>query len=195
MSDGLTRVEGSEGGGTTTIPTPRLTPGLTPFPWKPTPTTASSLTPILTSTPSSSQTVSSRWPTWQPRITSRTLTSLLSLSSLCVILCANTGTCTTCVDNTTTKIGCKPIRGHDTASVCTIISHIYLSRGTCMMNMRRWRDDGCTNIHVDSGVRGGRVRDCVVWCMCSAVYEAFNRWNGLARLMMWWQRCTVHGEV
>ena len=27
--------------------------------------------------------------------------------TLCVIICANTGTCTTCVDNTTTKIGCK----------------------------------------------------------------------------------------
>ena len=37
-------------------------------------------------------------------------------------------TCTTCVDNNTTKTGWKPFRGRDAAgSVCTIISHIYLS--------------------------------------------------------------------
>jgi len=79
--------------------------------------------------------------------------------TLCVIICANTGICTTCVDNTTTKIGCKPFRGRDVAgSVCTIISHIYLSRGTYTTSMSRWRDDGCTNIHVDSGVRGCRAR-------------------------------------
>ena len=47
--------------------------------------------------------------------------------TLCVIIRANTGTCTTC-DNTTntTKIGCKPFRGRDAAgSVCTIISHLF----------------------------------------------------------------------
>jgi len=96
--------------------------------------------------------------------------------TLCVILCAHTGTCTTCVDNTTTKIGCKPFRGRDAAgSVCTIISHIYLSRGTCTMNMSRWRDDGCTNIHVDSGTRWYRAWGGAVRCMCSAVHEAFSR--------------------
>ena len=85
--------------------------------------------------------------------------------TLCVIVRANTGTCTTCSDNTTTKIGCKPFRGRDAAgSVCTIINHIYLSRGTCMISMSRWHDAGCTNLHVDGGARGcGRgARDGVV---------------------------------
>jgi len=49
--------------------------------------------------------------------------------TLCVIARANMGTCTTCVDDTTTNIGCKPFQGRDAAgSVCTFISHIYLSR-------------------------------------------------------------------
>jgi len=96
--------------------------------------------------------------------------------TLCVIIRANTGTCTTCVDNTTTKIGCKPFRGRDAAgSVFTIINHIYLSRGTCMISMSRWRDTGCTNIHVDSGARGCRARGGAVRCMCSAVHEVFRR--------------------
>jgi hypothetical protein len=38
--------------------------------------------------------------------------------------------------------------------VCTIINHIYLSRGTCTISMSRWRDAGCTNVHVDSRARG-----------------------------------------
>jgi len=92
--------------------------------------------------------------------------------TLCVIICANTGICTTCVDNTTTKIGCKPFRGHDAAgSACTIISHIYLSR----ISMSRCRDAGGTNIHVDSGARGCRVRGGTVRSMYSAVHEAFSR--------------------
>jgi len=96
--------------------------------------------------------------------------------TLCVIVRANTGTCTTCSDTTTTKIGCKPFRGRDaTGSVYTIISHIYLSRGTCMISMSRWRDAGCTNIHVDSGARRCRARGGAVRCMCSAVHEAFSR--------------------
>ena len=96
--------------------------------------------------------------------------------TLCVIVRANTGTCTTCGDNTTTKIGCKPFRGRDAAgSVCTIINHIYLSRGTCTISMSRWRDAGCTNVHVDSGARGCRARGGVVQCMRSAVHEAFSR--------------------
>jgi len=105
-----------------------------------------------------------------------TLLVVVIVITLCVILCANTGTCTTCIDNTTTKIGCKPFRGRDAAgSVCTIISHIYLSRGTCTMNMSRWRDNGCTNTHVDSRARGCRARGGSVRCMCSAVHEAFSR--------------------
>jgi len=96
--------------------------------------------------------------------------------TLCVIVCANTGTCTTCSETITTKIGCKPFQGRDASgSVCTIISHIYLSRGICTINMSRWRDDGCTHIHVDSGARGCRVRGGAVRCMCSAVHEAFSR--------------------
>jgi len=35
--------------------------------------------------------------------------------TLCVIIRANTGTCTTCGDTTTTEIGCKPFRGRDAA--------------------------------------------------------------------------------
>jgi len=41
---------------------------------------------------------------------------VIIIVTLCVIIRANTGTCTTCGDNTTTKIGCKPFRGRDTAS-------------------------------------------------------------------------------
>jgi len=81
--------------------------------------------------------------------------------TLCVIICANTDTCATCVDNNTTRIDCKPLGGRNAASsVCTVISHIYLSRGTCQctISMSRCRDSGCTNIHVDSGARGCRVR-------------------------------------
>jgi len=49
--------------------------------------------------------------------------------TLCIIVHAITDTCTTCGDNTTTKIGCKPLRGRAAAgSVCTIINHIYLYR-------------------------------------------------------------------
>jgi len=96
--------------------------------------------------------------------------------TLCVIICANTGTCTTCVDNPTTEIGCKPFRGRDAASsVCTNIRHIYLSRGTCTISMSRCRDAVCTNIHVDSGARGFRVRGGAVRSMCSGVHEAFSR--------------------
>jgi hypothetical protein len=61
---------------------------------------------------------------------------LVIVITLCVIMCANTDTCTTCDDNTTTKIGCKPFRGRDsTGSVCIIITHI--SRGTCTISMSR----------------------------------------------------------
>jgi len=62
--------------------------------------------------------------------------------TLCVIVHAITGTCTTCGDNTTTKSDCKPFRGCDAAgSVFTIINHIYLSRCTCTISeqiARRW---------------------------------------------------------
>ena len=79
--------------------------------------------------------------------------------TLYVIVRANTGTCTTCGDNTTTKIGCQPFRGRAAAgSMCTIIRHIYLTRGTCTISMSICRDDGCTLIHVDSGARGCRAR-------------------------------------
>jgi len=101
---------------------------------------------------------------------------VVNVVTLCVIVRANTSTCTTraCGDNTTTKIGCKPFRGRDAAgSVCTIIHHIYLSRGTCTIKSRR-RDNGCTLIHVDSGARGCRARGGAVRCMCSTVYEAFS---------------------
>jgi len=81
---------------------------------------------------------------------------VLIIITLCVIIHAITGTCTTCGDNTTTKIGCKPFRG-PAGIVCIIISHIYLSRGTCTISMSRWQDAGCTSIHVDSGVRWCRV--------------------------------------
>jgi len=58
--------------------------------------------------------------------------------TLCVLVRTNTGTSTTCGDNTITKIGCKPFRGRDAAgSVCTIINHIYLS---FTISMSRWRD-------------------------------------------------------
>jgi len=84
--------------------------------------------------------------------------------TLCVIVRAITGTCTS-------KIGCKPFQGRDaTGSVCTVISHIYLCRGTCTISMSRWCDAGWTNVYVDSGARRGAVR-----CMCSAVHEAFSR--------------------
>ena len=96
--------------------------------------------------------------------------------TLCVIVRADTGTCTTCDETTTTKIGCKPFRGRDAVgSVCTIIRHIYLARGTCRFKLSRWRDDGCTLIHVDSGARGCRARGGAVRCMCSTVHEAFSR--------------------
>jgi hypothetical protein len=96
--------------------------------------------------------------------------------TLYVIVRANTGTCTTCSDTTTTKIGCKPSRGRNAAgSVCTIIRNIYLTRGTFTINMSIWRDDGCTLIHVDSGARGCRARGGAMRCMCSAVHEAFSR--------------------
>ena len=96
--------------------------------------------------------------------------------TLCVIVRADTGTCTTCDETTTTKIGCKPFRDRDTTgSVFTIIRHIYLARGTYMINMSRWHYNGCTLIHVDSGARGCRVRGGVMQCMCSAVHEAFSR--------------------
>ena len=116
--------------------------------------------------------------------------------TLCVIARANTGTCTTsCVDNTTTNIGCKPFRGRDAAgSVCTLISHIYLSRGSCTISMSRWRDAGGTNIHVDSGARGCRARGGAVRCMGSAVHEAFSRGH-LASLTTCQRSCTMHGEV
>jgi len=63
--------------------------------------------------------------------------------TLYFIVRANMGTCTTCGHTTTTKIGCKPFRGRDAAgSVCTIIRHIYLGRGTCTIDTeqmaRRW---------------------------------------------------------
>jgi len=41
--------------------------------------------------------------------------------TLCVIVRAITGTCTTCSNITTTKSGCEPFRGCDaTGSVCTV---------------------------------------------------------------------------
>jgi len=44
--------------------------------------------------------------------------------TLCIMVRANTVTCTTCGGTTTTKIGCKPLRGCDAAGrVCTIIRH------------------------------------------------------------------------
>jgi len=93
--------------------------------------------------------------------------------TLRVTVRANTGTCTTCGDTTTTKIRCKPFQGRDAAgSVCTIISHIW--RGNYTINMSRWRDDGCTLIHVDSGARGCRARGGAVRCMRSAVHGAFT---------------------
>ena len=104
------------------------------------------------------------------------LVAVVIVVTLCVIVRANTGTCTTCGDTNTTKIGCKPFRNRDAAgSVCTIISHISLSRGPCMISMTRWRDAGSTNIHVDSGARGCRARGSAVRCMYSAVHEAFSR--------------------
>ena len=94
------------------------------------------------------------------------------IDTLCILVRANTGTCTTCGDTTTTKIGCKPFQGRDAAgNVCTIISHISLSRGTCMISMSRWRDTGCTNIHVDGRARRCRARGGAVRCMCSAVQQ------------------------
>jgi len=96
--------------------------------------------------------------------------------TLCVIIRAYTGTCTTCANNTTTKIGCKPFRGRYAAgSVCAIINHIYLSRGTCTISMSRWHDAGCTNVHVDSGARGCRARGGAVPSICSATHDAFSR--------------------
>jgi len=66
---------------------------------------------------------------------------LVIIVTLCVIVRAITGTCTTCGDNTTTISGCKSFRGCDAAgSNCTIVNHIYLSRGTCTISMSRWRD-------------------------------------------------------
>jgi len=87
------------------------------------------------------------------------------ITTLCVIVRAITGTCTTSGNIKTTKSGCNSFRGRDaTGSVCTIINHIYLSRGTCMISMSGWHDAGCTNLHVDGGARGcGRgARDGVV---------------------------------
>jgi len=96
--------------------------------------------------------------------------------TLCVIVRTITGTCTTCGDSTTTKSGCKPFQGcNAVGSVCTIINHIYVSKGTCRIGMSRWRDAGCTNVHVDSRVRGCRARGGTVRCMCSAVHETFSR--------------------
>jgi len=101
---------------------------------------------------------------------------VIIIVTLTVIIRTDTGTCTNCGENTTTKIRCKPFRGRDAAgSVCTIINHIYLSRGTCTISMGRWRDAGCTNVHVDSGARGCRARGGAVRYMCSAVHEAFSR--------------------
>jgi len=63
---------------------------------------------------------------------------VIIIVTLCVIVRAITGTCTTCGDITTNKSGYKPSRGCDsTGSVCAIINYIYLSRGTCTISMRR----------------------------------------------------------
>jgi len=80
---------------------------------------------------------------------------IVIIVTLCVIIRAITGTCTTCGDIITTKSGCKPFRGCDAAgSMCTIINHIYLSRGTCTISMSRWCDAGCTNVRIDRRARG-----------------------------------------
>ena len=96
--------------------------------------------------------------------------------TLCVIILANTGTCTTCGEPPPPRLAASHSKAATPPAACgTIISHIYLSRGTCTINMSRWRDNGCTHIHVDSGARGCRARGGAVQCICSAVHEAFSR--------------------
>jgi len=88
----------------------------------------------------------------------------------------------TCGDITDTKSGCKPFSGCDAAgSMCTIINHIYLSRGTCAISMSRYCVAGCTNVYtivplsmIDSGARGRGARGGALRCTCSAVHEAFS---------------------
>jgi len=58
------------------------------------------------------------------------------IATLYVIVRAITGNCTTYGNITTTKSGCKLFRGCDAVgSVCTMINHIYLSRGICMTSL------------------------------------------------------------
>jgi len=93
--------------------------------------------------------------------------------TLCVIVRANTGSGIT----TTTKIGCNLFPGRDTdGSVCTIISHIYLSRGTCIISMSRWRDAGAPTSTLTAGREGAgrgtaRCDACAAPCMRHSVDE------------------------
>ena len=91
--------------------------------------------------------------------------------TLCVIVRANTGTCTTCGDNTTTRIACKSFIGRNTAgSVWPIMNHSTIS-------MSKWPDTGCTNVHIDSRARGCGARGCVLRRleanMCVRIHHPF----------------------
>jgi len=59
--------------------------------------------------------------------------------TVCVIVCANTGTRTTCGDNTTTKIGCKPLffqNSHLTFFRRT--REAFLAHVTCAQKWLKW---------------------------------------------------------